>query len=70
MALLDVPELLAFVGEHGLNTTADGIEWGWHYGEDIVSTDPFEARFTFTIDGDSLALTVDDDLDVMDVERG
>lgn len=67
MALLDVPELLAFVGEHGLNTTSDGIEWGWDYREDVLSTDPFEGRFTFTIDGDSITLTVDEDLSVVDV---
>jgi len=65
MALLDAPELLAFVGEHGLNTTADGIEWGWYYDEEVLSTDPFKARFTFTIDDDMLTLTVDDDLNVV-----
>ncbi|MEF8812755.1 MAG: helix-turn-helix domain-containing protein [Halovenus sp.] len=67
MALLDVPELAAFVGERGYNTTSDGIEWGWDYDEEILSTDPFEGRFTFSIDGDSITLTVDDDLDVLDV---
>lgn len=66
MALLTVPDLLAFVGKHGFNTTGDGIEWGWEYEEDIRSTDPFEAQFTFTIDGDSLTLTVDEDLSVVD----
>jgi ssDNA-binding Zn-finger/Zn-ribbon topoisomerase 1 len=69
MALLDDPRLLSFVGEHGLNTTTDGIEWGWDYGEEIRSTDPFEARFTVTIDGDAIALTVGEDLNVVDVSR-
>lgn len=69
MLLLDVPELLVFVGEHGLNVTADGIEWGWYYEEEILSTEPFEARFTFTIDNDSISLTVNDDLEVVQVTR-
>ncbi|PSQ45705.1 hypothetical protein BRD15_11140 [Halobacteriales archaeon SW_6_65_15] len=69
MALLNVPELLTFVGEHGLNVTADGIEWGWDFDEEILSTDPFETRFTFTIDGDSITLTVDDGLNVGRVSR-
>lgn len=69
MGLLDAPALLAFVGEHGLNVTADGIEWGWDYGEEILSVDPFEARFTFTIEGDSITLTVDDELEVVEATR-
>lgn len=69
MALLDVPELLVFVGEHGLNTSSRGIEWGWDYEEEIVSTDPFEGRFTFTIEDDSMTLTVDENLSVVDIAR-
>jgi len=37
--------------------------------ETILSTDPFEARFTFNIDGDTLGVTVDDDLCVVEVTR-
>jgi DNA-binding transcriptional ArsR family regulator len=69
MALLDVPELLVFVGEHGLNTSSHGIEWGWDYEEEIVSVDPFKARFTFTIEGDSITLTVDDTFAVVDATK-
>lgn len=69
MLALPVPEMLAFVGEHGLNTTSRGIEWGWEFEEDVVSTDPFEARLTFTIDDDSITLTVNDDLEVVSVTR-
>lgn len=69
MALLNVPELLVFVGEHGLDPTARGIEWGWEYDEELVSTDPFEGRFTFTIDDDSITLTIDEDLTVLAVTR-
>lgn len=35
--------------------------------EEIFGTDPFEARFTFTVDGDALTLTVDDNLNVVNV---
>jgi len=35
--------------------------------ETILSTDPFEARFTLTVDDEELALTVGDDLSVVDV---
>lgn len=69
MALLNVPELAAFVGDHGYNTTSDGIEWGWDYDEEILTTDPFKGRFTFHIDGDSITLTVNDDLEVVEVAR-
>lgn len=40
------------------------------YDEEVVSTDPFEARFTFRADGDALTLTVGDDRSVTDVSRG
>jgi DNA-binding transcriptional ArsR family regulator len=69
MVLLGEPDLMTFVADHGLNTTADGIEWGWDYGEEVRSIDPFEVRFTFTIDGDSITLTVDEDLSVVEVTR-
>lgn len=67
MAFLTVPELLVFVGEHGLNTSSRAIEWGWDFEEEVVSADPFRGRFTFTIEADSITLTVDDTLSVVDV---
>lgn len=67
--VLPIPEMLVFVGEHGLNTTSLGIEWGWDFDEEIISTDPLEARLTFTIDGESIALTIDESLEVVSVER-
>ncbi|WP_435359019.1 DUF7351 domain-containing protein [Haloarchaeobius sp. DFWS5] len=66
MALLATPEVLAFVGRNGLNVTSKGFDWGWEYDETVVSTDPFEGCFTFTIGDDSLTLTVDDELSVVD----
>lgn len=62
-------ELRRFVADHGIDPIIDGVEWGSEYEEDIGSTDPFEARFTFTIDGDSIMLTVNSNLSVGAVTR-
>jgi len=69
MHLAASTELLAFLTAHGVDPLADPWDWGWEYGEEIRSTDPFEGRFTFTVDGDSITLTVNDDLDVIDAEQ-
>lgn len=37
------------------------------YEEEVLGMDPFEARFTFIIDGDALTVTVDDGLNVVDI---
>lgn len=65
MGLLDVPELMRFAADHGLNTTDRGIEWGWYYDEAVRQTDPYEFEFTFRIDEDELTLTVDEELNVL-----
>jgi DNA-binding transcriptional ArsR family regulator len=74
IALLGHTALLSFVTGHGHNPVSpDSIRQlnGIHgdYEEEIVSVDPFEARFTFRIDGDALVLTVDGTT-VTGVERG
>jgi DNA-binding transcriptional ArsR family regulator len=68
--------LLSFLLEHGINPvapTAAGRERvdrvHQDYGEELLGTDPFEARFTFRIGDDELAVTVDDELRVVDVTR-
>ena len=66
MVLLDVPELLVFVGRHGLNTSSRG---GWDYEEEIISLKPFRGRFTFTIENEALVVTVDDDLSMINIVR-
>lgn len=38
-------------------------------GREIVGTDPFEARFTFAVDGDVLVATVNDDLNVVGITK-
>ena len=70
MHLAASTELLAFLTARGVDPLADPWAWGWEYGEEISSTDPFAGRFTFTVDGDSITLTVDDELAVVDAERG
>jgi hypothetical protein len=39
------------------------------YDEEVTSVDPFDAAFTFEIDGETLTLAVDDELNVVDVTR-
>lgn len=41
--------------------------WGWDYEEKVCSVDPFEAQITIPVEGDAIALTVDDDLEVVEV---
>lgn len=69
MYLLDDADLVAFMVAHDVDMLAPN---GFHMAaleETEVSTDPFEAAFTFRADGDSLTLTVDDDLSVVDATR-
>jgi len=70
MYLLDDADLIEFMVAHDVDLFTPN---GFHMSaleETVLSTEPFEARFTFTVDGDSLTLTVDDDLSVVDVSRG
>lgn len=67
-------DLLEFLTTHGLNPVSPTkISKTYRalsdYDENILSTDPFEAQFTFTIAGDTLSLTVGDDLSVVDVTK-
>lgn len=63
-------EVMAFLIDHGIDPVApEGFHPYAAVEETIRSTDPFEARYTFTVDGDAIALTVDDDLSVIDVTR-
>jgi DNA-binding transcriptional ArsR family regulator len=72
-ALLAKTELLSFLTDHGLNPlipeTRDRIsESPANYEEDVLSIDPFRTTFTFTAGDDALALTIDEDVSVVDVE--
>lgn len=67
--LMGTPELLAFVAQQGLDPISEGIEWGAEWGEEILSEEPFEARFTTDVDDERVSLTVGADLSVVDVAR-
>ena len=72
--LLAKTELLSFFTDHGLNPlvpeTHDQIsESPANYEEEVLSVDPFKAKFTFTADDDALALTIDENVSVVEVER-
>ena len=72
--LLANTELLAFLTARGINPFAPeslnrASQALAQYDEEIVSTDPLEAKLTFTADGDSITLTLDDDLSVANVTR-
>jgi hypothetical protein len=76
LKLVSHTELLGFLTDHDLNPVAPSREniaavdaVHMDYEEEVCSRAPFEARFTFSADGDTLSLTVDDDLQVVDVER-
>lgn len=67
--ILSVPELMSFVSTRDINPIMPS--WEAHariitYAEDVLIVDPLEVEFTFTLEGDELTLTVDDDLNVVD----
>lgn len=69
--LLTCPELMSFMIDHDVDPIApEGFHVANLERETVVSTDPFEARFTFAVDGDAITLTVDDELSVVDVSDG
>lgn len=67
--LLSSTELIAFMSEHGIDPVVPNAFHFASLEETILSTDPFEARFTFVADDDALALTVGGDLSVIDATR-
>jgi hypothetical protein len=70
LKLMGTPELLAFVTSNGFDPVIDHWEFGWKYDEEVVLMEPFEARFTFTLGDESLTVTVDEELELVDVKRG
>jgi hypothetical protein len=59
--------VLAFLTTHGIDPYTDRPALDWH--EQVPETDPFEARYTCTLDGETLAVTVEGSLEVTDVTR-
>lgn len=68
--LLASPELMRFMIDHGVDPMApEGFHVSNLEREVVDSRDPFEARFTFTADDETITLTVDDDLEVTATSR-
>lgn len=68
------PDFLSFQIDHELNPVTPTRVAEWlrlllDYEEDVLSTEPFEARFTFTLDEESITLTVDNELEVVGADR-
>ena len=75
-AVFDHPEIVSFYHDHGVDMTfglddpeACGRLWDHLKKEQsLVSTDPVRIRVTVSCDGDQLHLTLDGELDVVDVD--
>lgn len=66
--------ILDFLTDHDLNPLSpDSIapvqQFFSDYDEEILSADPLRAELTFDVEGDSMTLTVDNTLSVIDVDR-
>ncbi|MEF8813877.1 MAG: hypothetical protein V5A55_08665 [Halovenus sp.] len=62
---------MAFLLEHGIDPVAPGDFHPYAAAEKTaLSHEPFEAKDTFTVDDDTLTLTVEADLSVVAVSRG
>lgn len=64
-------ELMSFMIDHGIDPVSpEGYKFPLSSVEEtVLSANPFEARYTFTTDDDTLTLSVDDELSVVDVTR-
>lgn len=69
MFALGNTDLMAFMIEHGIDPIAPRAFHKRAGEEEILSTDPLEAKFTFTADDESLTLTVKEGPTVVDVTR-
>jgi len=71
-ALMDRPEIVSFAHDHGIDlwrTPMWELDWMTTADTEIRSEDPVQAHLTYELDDERLELTVDDDLDVVSVER-
>lgn len=74
LGLIANTELLDFVTDHGLNpidpdSTQTVNRVTQNYDLEVLSTDPLRARLTFSLDDDSLSLTIDEELNVLEATR-
>ena len=65
------PAVMGFMIEHDINpTSSEGYSFAvFDAAESVLSTDPLKVRITYTLDNNSLAVTVDEALSVVDVAR-
>lgn len=73
-ALYGHRELMAFLTANGIALLSSDSDVhlfrvAGSYEEEVLSTDPFAARFTFTAGGETLTVTVDETFDVVDATR-
>lgn len=66
---LGTTDLLAFMTDHGIDPFASDAFHLRACTEEILSVDPLEACYTFTADSETLRLTVNADLSVVDTTR-
>lgn len=70
--VLTNPEVQVFFHRRGVDWTPPGWDDAatiLDYGEEVVSQKPFEGRFSWTVDGDELVVTIDDEPSVVDVTK-
>lgn len=66
--LLRDSDARAFMLARGIDPIADKLDWGWDVEViDVRSTDPYEVTFAVPIKDETLIVTVDDDLTVVEV---
>lgn len=70
--LVREPTVMSFLSGQGINPVMPswkGLALVLDYEETLRSDTPLEARFDWTVDGGSIAVTVDEDMTVIDGER-
>lgn len=70
--LIRDPQIMAFIGAHDINPVFpdwEDLSVHYDYGEEVRTYEPFEGILTYHAEDDALVVTVDGDLDVVDVER-
>jgi DNA-binding transcriptional ArsR family regulator len=63
-------DLLSFMTHHGIDPFVSDAFHLRACTEEIISIEPLRAKYTFTVDGDSLTLTVEEELTVVEATRG
>lgn len=70
IVILDHPEVTAFYHEHGMEhrfATWETVARSYLVAEELISEDPFRMRATIPAGDDELQLTLDDEVDIVDV---